>query len=213
MVTLPIKREDIAQRVYLVRKAIDKVASGESVLLLRQIAPDLLYSLYRDLVAPIAGLLAGRKKVIVVGDGPLHTIPFALFVVRYGAADRKAFRLARDQSDGSAAHPYLAEYAQLAYLGNEYRFAYLPSLSALVSQRLYPKPRVGRALDLVAFADPDFTPRPEAGKRVAASTRAMLAALGIGGSGRDGVPIIPLLRETADEAQQISAILGGRRTI
>ena len=213
MVTRPLKREDVAQRVYLVRRAIDKVARGESVLLLRQIAPDLLHSLYRDLVAPVAGLLAGREKVIVVGDGPLHTIPFALFVVRYGAAEQKAFQLARDRSDGSAAHPFLAEYAQLDYLGNAFRFAYLPSLSALVSQRLYPKPRVGRTRDLVAFANPDFTPRAATGSKIAASTAAMLDALGIGGSGRDGVPIIPALRETAVEAEQIAAILGGSNTI
>jgi tetratricopeptide (TPR) repeat protein len=139
MVTLPVKREDISRRVYVVRHAIDKVASGESVLFLRQVEPIVLNSLYRDLVAPVADLLAGRAKVIVVGDGPLHTIPFELFVGRYGAAEQRAFRLARDKSDGSTEHPFLIEYAQLEYLGKTQRFAYLPSLSAFASQRLYPK--------------------------------------------------------------------------
>ena len=213
MVTLPVKREDIARRVYLLRRAIDKVAGGESVLLLRQVEPGVLNSLYRDLVAPVADLLAGREKVIVIGDGPLHTIPFELFVVRYGAADQQAFRLARDSSDGSAEHPFLIEFAPLEYLGKTQRFAYLPSLSALASQRLYPKPRAVRLRELVAFADPDFTPQARSGKSVGSSTRAMLEALGIAGSGRDGVPVIPLLRETAEEAKEIATILGGTSSI
>lgn len=213
MVTLPVKREDIARRVYVVRRAIDKVASGESVLFLRQVEPGALASLYRDLVAPVADLLAGREKIIVVGDGPLHTIPFELFVVRFGAADQQAFRLTRDHSDGSAGHPFLAEYAPLEYLGKTQRFAYLPSLSALASQRLYPKPPAEPTRQLVAFADPDFTPRAGTGKGVGASTRAMLDALGVAASGRDGVPVIPLLRETAEEAKEIAAILGGTSSI
>ena len=93
------------------------------------------------------------------------------------------------------------------------RFAYLPSLSALASQRLYPKPRADRARELVAFADPDFTPQARTGRGVSASTRAILDALGVAAPGRDGVPVIPPLRETAEEAREIAAILGGTSSI
>jgi len=212
MVTVPVKRHDIAERVHVFRRAIDKVAAGESVLFLRQVEPAILNSLYRDLVAPVAQMLAGRDKIIVIGDGPLHTVPFELFVVRFGAAEQQAFRAARSASDGSLARPFLGEYAPLDYLGKTHRFAYLPSLSALVSQRLYPKPPGERRHELVAFADPDFTLQPGTG--YSAATRTILDRMGANlPRGRDGAPLIAPLKETADEAKEIAAILGGSSAI
>src|ERR1019366_7651840 len=57
MVNLPLKREDVAKRVYAIRREIEKVAAGRSVLFLREIDPANLNSLYRDLVAPVASAL------------------------------------------------------------------------------------------------------------------------------------------------------------
>ncbi len=37
-------------------------------------------------------LFAGKERVFIVGDGPLHTVPFEMFVTRYTAA---AFHKAR----------------------------------------------------------------------------------------------------------------------
>ncbi len=48
MFVAPAKRADIADRIHRVRRAIEKVAIGESVLFLREIEPDILNSLYRD---------------------------------------------------------------------------------------------------------------------------------------------------------------------
>jgi CHAT domain-containing protein len=208
MVVTPARRADIAERVHRIRRAIDKVAVGESVLFLREIDPPTLYSLYRDLFAPVAATVAGREKLLVVSDGPLQTIPFELFVTAYGDKERAIFERIQSESDGSAERPFLAEYAGLAYLGRAHRFAYLPSLSALASQRLYPKTKAISKFELVAFADPRFTPdstHPMPGETIKALTQ-----LNVGfGRTLGGAPAIPPLAETADEAKQIAQLLGG----
>jgi CHAT domain-containing protein/Tfp pilus assembly protein PilF len=208
MVNLPIKREDVAQRVRAIRRTIAKVAAGESVLFLREIEPDGLNSLYRDLVAPVAASLGAKQKVIVVADGPLLTVPLEMLVTRYDAPQRQAFEAARAASDGSAGRPFLGEYRALAYFGKEHRFAYLPSLSALASQRLYPKKATDARQEFTAFADPVFT--PPAGHAYSAATRAALDLLADNYRvGKDGLPDIPRLKETADEARSIARTLGG----
>jgi CHAT domain-containing protein len=208
MVVSPTKREDIGKRIYGVRRSIEKVAGGESVLFLREVDPRTLNSLYRDLIAPVEDVLAGHAKVIVVPDGPLHTAPLEFLVKRYAPDDERAFQGARQSSDGSPDRPFLGEYERLDYLGKTYRFSYLPSLSTLTSQRVYPKKNALPVRELVAFADPEFTPVP--GKPISQPTMAILEALGASvPRSRDGRPDIPQLKETADEAREISKILGG----
>jgi CHAT domain-containing protein/Flp pilus assembly protein TadD len=211
MVVTSVKRAAIAERVHAMRRSIEKVAVGESVLFLREVEPEALYSLYRDLLAPVGSLIAGRDKLLIVADGPLQTIPFELLVASYGNAERAAFERVKAESDGTAQHPYLGEYAGLDYAGRRFRFAYLPSLSALTSQRLYPKrPNLGQ-LDLVAFADPVFA--PDAQHAMTGETVRALAQLNVGGFGRaapGGAPFIPRLAETADEASEIARVLGGK---
>lgn len=208
MINVAIKREDVAQRVRTIRRAIDKVAVGESVLFLREIEPAMLNSLYRDLVAPLASALAGKRKVIVVADGPLLTVPMEFLVTRYGAAEQQAFESTRAASDGSSARTFLGEYGALAYLGKDHTFAYLPSLSALASQRLYPKQAAGKRQEFTAFADPIFA--PPSGQSYSPLTRAALDLLANNYRvDRNGLPDIPRLKETADEARSIARILGG----
>ncbi len=208
MVVTPTRRGAIAERVHLIRRAIEKVALGESVLFLRDIDPDTLHSLHRDLFAPVAGTVGERRKVFIVADGPLQTIPFELFLASYAPAERAAFERAKGESDGSARRPYLAEYAELSYLGRRHQFAYLPSLSALASQRLYPKRSAVARVDLVAFADPVFT--PDGPQTMPGDTLKALGHLNIGfGRTASGAPAIPRLAETADEAREIARVLGG----
>lgn len=202
------RRADLANRVHRIRRAIDKVAAGESVLFLRDIDPDSLGLMHRDLIAPVEAELAGAQKVFVVADGPLHTLPFELMVRPMSEAQRTDFEREQRASNGSAEHPYLAEYKRLPYLGDQYKFAYLPSLAALASQRLYPKARTKSGTDLVAFADPLF--EPDAAKLMPARTQKSLALLNVGFSrSNSGVPLIPRLMETALEAKEIAAVLGG----
>ena len=208
MAVTPVRRADIADRVHRIRRAMDKVAQGESVLFLRDIDPDTLHSLHRDLIAPVAETIGAREKLLIVADGPLQTIPFELFITGYSAAERDGFEVARAVSDGSAAQPYLIEYADLEYFGRKHRFAYLPSLSSLASQRLYPKKAVASKLNLVAFADPTFT--ADASHAMGGDTIKALAQLNVGfGRTASGAPVIPRLAETADEGKEIARVLGG----
>ncbi len=212
MVVNPIRRDDISRRIHAIRRSIEKVTSGESVLFLREIDPENLHSLYRDLFGPVADVIAGRDQVIIVGDGPLHTLPMEMLVTRWGANEQRAFRTARAAGGGSAEQPFLGEYALPEYLGKTHRFAYLPSLSALTSQRLYPKQQGNRSRSLVAFADPEFA--PDTSRKFSAATRSMLDSLGGGvPRARDGTPDIPRLKETAEEAREIAAILGGTNAL
>ena len=209
MVVVPVRRSVLAERIHRIRRAVDKVALGESVLVLREIEPEMLHALYRDLFAPVAPIVAGARKILVVADGPLQTLPFELFATHYGAEDKAAFERARAESDGSAARPFLQEYAGLSYLGQAQRFAYLPSLSALTSQRLYPKRAALSKVDLVAFADPDFT--PDASHAMGGETVKALSLLNVGFTrGAGGAPGLPRLAETADEAKEIAGVLGGK---
>ena len=208
MAVTPVRRAEIAERVHRIRRAVDKVAQGESVLFLRDIEPEMLHSLHRDLIAPVAATIGAREKLLIVADGPLQTIPFELFLTGYSAAERTAFEAASQASDGSAARPYLIEYAELPYLGHKHRFAYLPSLSSLASQRLYPKKITASKLELVAFADPMFS--PEGLRTMGSDTLKALSQLNIGfGKSASGAPLIPRLAETADEAKEIARVLGG----
>ncbi len=212
MVVSPAHRSAIAERVFRIRSTMDKVASGESVLFLRDVDPAILYSLYRDLYLPVAQTLADRDKVLVIADGPLHTIPFEMLVTAFGPAERAAFESAKAQADGSEAKPYLGEYAGLAYLAAKHRFAYLPSLSALVSQRLYPKRSGLASIELVAFADPLFAAdgsRPMPGETVKTLRRLNIRF----GRTPDGMPSIPRLAETADEAKEVARELGGKSEV
>jgi CHAT domain-containing protein/Tfp pilus assembly protein PilF len=212
MAVAPVRRASIAERVHNIRRAIEKVALGESVLFLRDIDPDTLHSLYRDLYEPVASTVAGRQKLLVVADGPLQTIPFEFFVSRYGASERAAFEQRKELADGSLAQPYLGEYAALDYLSARHRFAYLPSLSSLASQRLYPKRSSIAKLNFVAFADPVFS--AEGTRTMTSETMKALAQLNVGfGKTAGGAPSIPRLAETADEAKEIAQVLGGTTKI
>ena len=184
------------------------ITIGESVLFLREIDPETLNSLYRDLFAPIAQVVASHEKVLIVADGPLQTIPLEFFVSAYGDAERGAFERVKGESDGGAERPFLGEYANLPYLGRKHRFAYLPSLSSLASQRLYPKAKAISKFELVAFADPMFN--PDSTHAMTGETAKALAQLNVGfGKTASGAPAIPRLAETADEAKEIARVLGG----
>jgi CHAT domain-containing protein len=166
----------------------------------------LLHSLYRDLIEPVAQVLAGASQVIVVADGPLYSVPLEMLLTSYGAAERAGFESARAASNGSADKPFLAEYAQLPFARNRHRFVYLPSLAALASQRLSPKSATAPQRRLVAFADPVFGPEGNDTAGYGAMTRQLLGALAVAGPG--GAPRIARLAETEQEAREAATLLG-----
>ena len=112
MVVSGVRRAALAERVHTVRRAIEKVAAGESVLFLRDVDPEVLHSLYRDLLR--AGGRAPWSTSTRCWWSPTarcRPSRSSSWSPPTSAAERAAFEGAKAASDGSAQHPYLVEYA------------------------------------------------------------------------------------------------------
>lgn len=182
-VLLTLGRDGVTKRIRELRAPIEAVAVTGELGSLRDLDPAKLHDLYRQLFLPVADRLGGISRLIVIGDGPLYTLPLGMLVERYGEEERRRFAATRD------AGALLAEYAELPYLGERYRIGYLPSASALAALRESAPARRPYAEQLVAFADPVFA----AGGGSPAALRGGLAPL----------------PETAEEARRIAGILDG----
>ncbi len=202
---VPQSRDQVAAAIRAVRRPMEQVAVSGNFAALNTLDPKLLHQLYQTLVVPVEPVLKGAQRVLLVGDGPIHTLPLEMLVTRYGDRESQAFAKARN-----AGEIQFGEYAGLPWLGDSYRFAYLPSLAALATQRLYPKRGVGYDRELVSFADPVF--EQEGGAGYGDATRGSLAVLARAVRGQGSISI-PRLPETADEARDIAQTLGGRNDI
>ena len=201
--TMAVTEKDMADRVRQIRGPLEQVSK------LDKLDPEELYKLYQDLIAPVEDTLRGANRVLVVADGSLYNLPLELLVTAYGEKEQDAFRRFRKNiADGSPEKPYLGEYAKLNYLADRYRFSYLPSLAALVSQRNYPRPPVPMTRDLVAFADPIFSkedsPGNDSTKGYSAATQTTLQLLTRSGVNSN----LSRLPDSAEEARAIADLLG-----
>ncbi len=198
-------RKELAALVWKARHFSE--STGGSVASLAELDPAVLNRLYQVLVQPVESMLKPGQKIIIVGDGPLYTLPLEMLVSGYGPAERQRFEAQRAAARGS-----LTEYGTLSYLGDRYRFSYLPSLSALGSQRLYAKPRPAFERELVSFADPVFA--KESGQTTySEATRAILSSVGAAAPRGPGTSLLPRLPDTADEANGIARVLGGKSSL
>lgn len=196
---LPLGRDAVGQLVSAIRQPEE--AGGDSLAALRQLDPALLHQAYRQLIQPLESALPAGGRVLVVGDGALHTLPLEMLVTRWDDADRQAFAAGRTQG------PLLGEYGTLPYLQARYHFAYLPSLSTLVSKRLYQPAPPAYTTSLVTFADPQFDLGQTSGNGWLDTvlSRSYRKA-------KQNIEI-PRLPETAQEARSIAALLGGRSRV
>ncbi|MBL8483870.1 MAG: CHAT domain-containing protein [Rhodocyclaceae bacterium] len=192
----PLEKGAIGKLVGRVRGALD--ATAGNVEAVSNLAPADLARLYDLLLGPVRQALIPGSRVLVVGDGPLYTLPFEMLVADWNAAAAADFAAARRQ--GTALH---AEYGKLHYAGADNSFAYWPSLAALASARQFPKPPPAWSRQFVSFADPAFAAAapatPAAGAAMAPVLRSLRAS---------SIAKIPGLPEAADEARAIAAILG-----
>jgi CHAT domain-containing protein len=100
----------------------------------------LAHRLYQQLWQPIAGTVAGKSKVFVVGDGPLTSLPLAVLVTAPptgGADGDRNPQVLRDA-------PWLAK---------KHALITLPSVSSLVALRTYAT-RTGGSEPFSGFGDP-----------------------------------------------------------
>ena len=198
-------RAEIADLVWKARNPSE--SAGGSLASLAALDPTVLLRLYETLIKPVEAQLRPGQKIIVVADGPLYTLPLEMLITAYGPAERQRFAEARKTSRNP-----LSEYATLPYLGDKYRFSYLPSLTALISQRQFSKPRIAFDRELISFADPVFAGNASA-SGANDTTRAIQAAYSGAVNRSGGTSLLARLPETADEAAGIAAVLGGKSSI
>jgi len=100
--------------------------------------------LYKELILPAAGLLAGRRNLIIAPDGLAHYLPFEVLL----------------RPGGPGTTP--GQWRHLPYLVRNYAISYIPSASVLAGIEHYrddsPRPRKA----FIAFADPVYGERREA---------------------------------------------------
>jgi len=137
------------------------------------------FALYRDIVAPFAGAFTDAKRLIVVTDGPLDSLPFAVLLTEPPAKE-------------TIAAP--AELRSAPWLAKRYAVSVLPSISALQSLRKFAS--ASRAPDpFIGFGDPLLDDHPKARQR-----GVMVASVYRGGSvDVAALRELPSLPETAAE--------------
>jgi len=202
-----LSEQNLADRIRQIRQSLKQPGQQVNTDLLAKLDPAILHDLYQNLfAAPVEEALKGAKQVLVVAAGPLYSLPLELLVTTYGETEQKAFKKAKARAYGSSPEQaLLGEYATLSYLGDRYRFSYLPSLSALVSQRDYPKKPVPIQRELIAFADPIFGMEAAEATAEPASTYSPATQATLRGLDRSGAnPTLNRLPHTADEVNDIA---------
>jgi hypothetical protein len=71
----------------LVAAARQPMESGGRLEGLARLDPAVLHQLHEWLLKPVVERLPPGRKILVVGDGPLYTLPFEMLVTRWGTAE------------------------------------------------------------------------------------------------------------------------------
>ncbi|HKV39536.1 MAG TPA: CHAT domain-containing protein, partial [Blastocatellia bacterium] len=97
--------------------------------------------LYQELLEPVAGLLAGKKRLVIVPDGALYYLPFEVLLQKGGI----------EIAD--------VPLSELPYLVRSFSVSYAPSVSVLEMLGRPAEQGAGTQSppdDFIAFADPDY---------------------------------------------------------
>lgn len=182
---LAITTEEIDKQVQFLRTKLLPNASGQ----LAAMTPATSSRLSQSIFAPLESSLTGIKHILLVADGALQSLPFAV--------------LSTTQSGTPE------------WLAKPYAFSVLPSVSALRALRTFNQAETGK-LPFAGFGDPVLTGDAGGNRNLALGqvfkTRGMT---GTGASGSNGLADVeslrkaPALPETGNELRAISAALNG----
>ncbi|MGE4297477.1 MAG: CHAT domain-containing protein [Desulfovibrionaceae bacterium] len=195
-----LTRDDIGQMAARIRASLepDSAASGG----IAAFDLDDAYALYRELLGPFEGRLAGVEHLIVVKDGGLEQIPFAVLPtapVRLGASDL----------------PF-GEYRQVPWLVRRYALSTVPTPESLAAIRKQPR-RTGKPRHFVGFGDPIFSAQelaavadaPQEGATRSATARlAFRERVDTRSLNSADLSQLPRLPETAEELEAIAGYFG-----
>ena len=116
------------------------------------------FRLYRQLIAPLAPILAGKRRVFVVASGPLSSLPFGILVMR--------------QPEGIDSDP--AALRATAWLADAYELAVLPTVQSLqlLKGRARPSSSADDKIRFAGFGDPLLAAEGESRGATGARSRA-----------------------------------------
>ena len=185
-VSLDISSRDIEQQVQFLRNKLQPNDRGE----LPDMTPATSSRLYRQIFAPLESSLTGVKRIFLIPDAALQSLPFGVL----GAGDPQAPE----------------------WLAKRYAFATLPSVSALRALRHFSKPAFGKE-PFVGFGDPVL--EGDADNRRGVATGNLFATRGLSSKAAtiDGTGVVDVaalrkaapLPDTADELRSLSSSLRG----
>ncbi|HHZ08644.1 MAG TPA: CHAT domain-containing protein [Rhizobiales bacterium] len=146
--------------------------------------------LYSELVGPVAHVLAGKRHVFTVADGPLSGLPFSVLVTEPPRGD---------DTDAAAMRG-------TAWMIRQFAMTTLPSVSSLAVMRRFPPAHpAGSARPFVGFGAPDFGGSRGGEATVAAAQRSFFrGAL----ADLEAVRNLPSLPQTGPELRQLASELG-----
>ena len=151
------------------------------------------YQLYRDLLAPVMGVLEGADHVFVVKDGPLSSLPLAVLLTN-AADDNTLTGAALQQAD---------------WLVRRFALTTLPGVSSLTSIRAHDRPRQTSA-GFAGFGDPVFAPQTlktaEHAPQQTVASRTISAFFDASGTRTDAIHALSPLPGTARELRQIARL-------
>jgi CHAT domain-containing protein len=184
---LDVKAADIRDSVQALRQALDPVGVARIEDLPRFPVAQ-AQKLYQQIFAPAEQLLQGVRRVFVVPNGALQSLPAGVLVT------------------GVPAKPVteVEDYRDIPWLAKRYAVTVLPSVRSLKALRVFAS-RTAAKRPFVGFGDPELDGAPGGG-------RANLAlALYQRGSLADVSKVreLPQLPETADELRALATSLGG----
>jgi len=137
-------RSQVKQLLGLIREAVQDSSLGK---LRQRRIQAASYKLYAALLGPVTERIAASERLLILPDGPLHTLPFAALVRDDGA-------------DGTAdSGQYLAEWKPIHVALSATAFAEL-------RQRRRPASENESPIQLIAFGDPIYPQSPTKAKEI-----------------------------------------------
>lgn len=187
-VKLPIGRAALEKAVASLRRQLDP-----STGILHDFSDEEAFALYQKAFAPAEPLLAGAQEVLLVPDGALQSLPFAVMVTAPAS-----------QSDSCNSN-----FGTFHWLADKYAFTTLPAESSLRALRRF----AGRATGdrpFTGFGDPVLKGDQLPGSR--GVTPARVFGRGPIADVRAVNSLVPL-PETADEVNGLARILGDPKDV
>jgi CHAT domain-containing protein/tetratricopeptide (TPR) repeat protein len=163
------------------------------------------YKLYRELVAPVAATLAGKRHLFIVAGKSLSSLPFSILVT--------------EEPKGSDSDP--SALRATSWFADAHALIQIPSIQSLQFLRLYTRGQEAPAdsTGFIGFGDPLLegkpTPRSRGRGQPAAIEFSRLnwspSRSGSGVVERGQLAQLPRLTGTAEELEQMRAALGAGR--